>query len=95
MRAIAPRIPDAGEVTFSEEQPEYKPITVALRGNSNYPSGTEIVTRWTFSPDERRRVADGADIFVSQLSFGKPMTPLNVTLDEITEPFNPSKKAKR
>ena len=76
MRAIAPRT-GAPEVTVAEEQPEYLPITVAMYEDEH--GAVYRVTRWTFSPEERERIARGEDVYVSQVSFGQaPMTPLMV-----------------
>jgi hypothetical protein len=75
MRAIAPRT-GAPEVTFAEEQEEYKPITVACYRDDD---GLGILlTRWTLTEAEREAVAGGEDIYVGQLNFGGPMTPLIV-----------------
>jgi hypothetical protein len=75
MRAIAPRT-GAPEVTIAEEQEEYSPITVA---RYHYPNGTGLLlTRWTFTPEERAQIAAGEDVYIGQLNFGGPMTPLIV-----------------
>lgn len=75
MRAIAPRT-GAPEVTIAEEQEQYMPITVA---RYHYEDGTGVLlTRWTLTPAEREAIARGEDIYVGQLNFGGPMTPLVV-----------------
>lgn len=75
MRPVAPRT-GAPEITVAEEQEEYMPVTV---GVYQYEDGTRVLmTRWTLTPEERQRVADGEDIYVGQLNFGAPMTPLIV-----------------
>ena len=72
MRAIAPRIGKAEEVTLAENQLEYMPLVAAvfdrLRGGKTY------VTRWTPTDDERKRIAKGEDIYVAQF------LPTNETL---------------
>ena len=75
MRMIAPRT-GAPEVTIAEEQEEYKPVTAALY---DYADGTRgILTRWQPSPEERAAILAGEDIYVQQLNFGTPMTPMIV-----------------
>jgi hypothetical protein len=75
MRPIAPRT-GFPEVTIAEEQEEYMPVTVALY---QYDDGVRgLLTRWTFTPEERAAVAAGEDVYVQQLNFGTPMTPLIV-----------------
>ena len=75
MRPIAPRT-GAPEVTFAEEQEEYMPLTVAVHRYGDGPC--VLLTRWTLTPDERERIAAGEDVYVGQLNFGTPMTPLIV-----------------
>ena len=77
MRAIAPRT-GADEATFAEEQDEYMPITVAVHPHTD--GSRSLLTRWTMTDDERRRVAAGEDIYVAQMNFGGPMTPLLVSV---------------
>lgn len=63
MRPIAPRLGDiAEEITVAEEQEEFKPLTMArvpVEGGGFY-----MFARWTLTPEERRRVAAGEDIYV-------------------------------
>lgn len=66
MRPIAPRIEGAEEITIAEEQHEYMPITAAY---VTFPDGvTARVCRWTFTAEERARIAAGEDIY-----FGTPV----------------------
>ena len=75
MRPIAPRT-GAPETTIAEEQEQYMPVTVALY---DYPDGSRcLLTRWTLTADERAAVARGEDIYIGQMNFGTPMTPLVV-----------------
>jgi hypothetical protein len=65
MRPIAPRLnhPAADELSVAEEQEEFKTITMARVA---YGDGTHaMVGRWTLTPEERKRVADGEDIYVT------------------------------
>ena len=78
-RAVAPRT-GAPEVTVAEEQEQYMPVTVAFhRFADEAPGVRHLVTRWTFTPEERARIAAGEDVYVGQLNFGGPMTPLVVS----------------
>lgn len=75
MRPIAPRT-GAPEVTISEDQPEYMPVTIAVYA---YENGSKMaLMRWTFTAEERQRIAAGEDVYVGQLNFGNPITPLVV-----------------
>jgi hypothetical protein len=78
---IAPRV-GATERTYAEEQAEYMPITVAVVPieNGPYRGACYLLARYTLTAEERRRVAEGEDLYVAQLNFGDPMTPLRVGL---------------
>jgi hypothetical protein len=73
-RPIAPRT-GAEEITVAEDQPEYSPITVALYRD---PAGARhLLTRWTFTAEERAAIAAGEDVYVAQIAHpAAPMTPM-------------------
>lgn len=73
MRPIAPRIDGAEEITIAENQHEYMTITGALVRYEDAPGRIDIVTRWTFTPEERRRIANGEDIYLGVV--GVSMVP--------------------
>jgi hypothetical protein len=75
VRPIAPRT-GAHEITYAEEQEDYMPLTVAIHPHTD--GSRSLLTRWTLTPDERRLVAAGEDIYIAQLNFGGPMAPLVV-----------------
>ena len=87
MRSVAPRIPGTEERTVAEDQMEYLPITVAILDPppSFPPEGRIILARFTLTPEERARIAAGEDLYVGQLNFGSPMTPLLVSLRDMYE----------
>jgi hypothetical protein len=80
MRPIAPRIPGAHETTIAEDQEQYQPITVGLVGRED--GAVEIISRYTFTPEERTRIAKGSDVYFSQLNYGGGMTPQRVGFRE-------------
>lgn len=64
MRPIAPRLGDAfDEIAVAEDQPEFKPVTMArvFTGNGSW----DMVGRWTLTPEERQRIAAGDDIYIT------------------------------
>ena len=65
MRSVAPRIEGADEFTIAEDQLEYMPIVACLVQFSD--GTTARVCRWTFTPEERQRIASGEDLY-----FGTP-----------------------
>lgn len=62
-------------VTFAEDQPEYQPLP-AFKNNS--PQG-EVVTCWELSFRERLRVLFKGKIWLSLMSFNKPLIPSYMT----------------
>jgi hypothetical protein len=72
VRPVAPRT-GAPEVQVAEEQEEYAPLAMAVYLD---PAGTRmLLSRWTFTDEERRRIAAGEDLYVHQLNFGGGITP--------------------
>lgn len=75
MRAVAPRT-GAPEVTIAENQPEYSPLVGACYVDAD---GHEyMLTRWRFTAEERARIAAGEDLYLAELTFGRPFTPLMI-----------------
>lgn len=71
MRSIAPRLvvdntrEECPEHTIAEDQLEFMPVVATLL---EYADGTTTrILRYTFSPEERERIARGEDLF-----FGTP-----------------------
>lgn len=79
MRPIAPKFRDdadwISESVFAEDQHEYQSVTGARVTFSD--GGVQVFTRWTFTPEERARIAAGEDIYVS---FPRYMAPHTVEL---------------
>jgi hypothetical protein len=80
---VRPISPDTGapERVIAEEQEEYLPLPVAYYTVDQMPGARMLLTRWTFTPEERLAIAEGADLYIGQINFGTPMAPMEVTLD--------------
>lgn len=74
---VAPRT-GAPEVTVAEDQEQYKPITVGVYGDNGELGPRQLLMRWTFSDEERARIAAGEDIFAALMTFGDPMQPISI-----------------
>jgi hypothetical protein len=74
MKPSAPIIPGKNlpVTTYVENQPEYQPLPV-WRDND----GT-VLSRWHCSWRERFRILITGDVFLWQLTFNKPLQPVNV-----------------
>ena len=62
-------------VVFAKDQPEYMPLP-AFRNES--PQG-EVITCWELSFKERLRILFKGEIWLSMLTFNKPLTPSFLT----------------
>jgi hypothetical protein len=82
-KAISPVIPgvaEIDEVEWAKNQPEYETLpAITMRDSKDVPA----TSRWQFSEAERKAIAAGADLFLSQLTFGGPLQP--VLLQVFTE----------
>ncbi len=80
MKPISPVIPEYQqyEVVFAKEQPEYRPLPALRLDDPSNP----IVSRWTFTKEERSRVAAGSDLLLTQYIFEDLFHPLHL---EVTE----------
>src|SRR5689334_6353919 len=73
---------EAHEVVYAKEQPEYIPLRT-LRGNTRE---VPVLSRWTLTPEQRKAVADGADIFLQLLTFGNPLQPIVMAVSDNPNP---------
>lgn len=81
MRPVSPRV-GFPEVMVAEDQPEYFPLAAAL---IRYEDGTRAhLTRWTFSDEDRAKIAAGEDLYLVQLTAGGPMTPVSLEVGRPT-----------
>lgn len=61
-------------VVYAKDQPEYEPLP-AFRND------TESISLWEPTPEEREAIANGANIWVRQMNFSKPLQPIHVSTD--------------
>lgn len=77
MHMVAPRT-GAPEVTIAENQVEYKPVVAALYVHPQFGNAPVLLTRWRLNDEDRRRIAEGGDLYISLMTFGHPMQPITV-----------------
>lgn len=58
------------ERTYAEHQSAYVPLRALVA-----PDG-RVLTRWALSPEQRQAVAQGADLYLQTLTFGRPLQPV-------------------
>ncbi len=68
------KFPECNAV-YGEGQPDYKPLP-AYRS-----PGGEVVTCWELTEEEKKRVAETGQIWLSLLTFGLPLQPVYITTD--------------
>lgn len=72
---------EAEEVVFAKDQPEYIPLRTLVY--ETYPGSKDIrvISRWTLTPEQRQAVLDGADIYLTCLTFGRPLQPVTLAVE--------------
>lgn len=86
MTPVSPVISGAEhlERRLGENQPEYDTLpALPVQFQFIFTNGPTdgLVTRWQFTDEERRRIADGADLFLTVLTFGQRFQPVMLALD--------------
>jgi hypothetical protein len=74
-----PEIAGVRMVRLADNQPQYRPIVAAVIHDDRYSEKENgLLLAFTPNDDDRQRIAEGADIYVTLLTFGKPMPPILV-----------------
>lgn len=84
MDSIEPSIAaDTRTVAKTQGDQGYVPVRAVFATHPDYPrSGTShnsVIMAFRPSPTERQAIANGADIYVALLTFGRPQQPIIVT----------------
>lgn len=79
MSPVTPIVPghDLPVTTFAKDQPGYNPLP-AFRAEGREGA---VITRWRLSDEERKFIADGGDIWLTQLTFNNPLQPVKLTAE--------------
>lgn len=72
---------ESREIVFAKDQPQYIPIRALKSSHAN----GRVTTRWTLTDDQRKAVAEGADIFLMLLTFHEPLQPIQLATGDGTE----------
>lgn len=67
-------------IVFGASQPEYQPLP-ALKDDNN-PQGTTVVHCWELSEEELLKLIDTRELWVSVLTFNKPIQPIYITVEK-------------
>lgn len=66
------------QVVYAESQPQYIPLHAAVGDNRQ----RRVVSRWTLDAEQRKAIAEGADIFLELLTFGEPLQPIRMAVSD-------------
>lgn len=64
------------EVVYAKDQPEYIPLRT-LRSKTGI-----VLSRWSFTDEQRKAIASGADIFLELHTFNHPLQPIRVAVSD-------------
>ena len=73
---------ESEEVVYAKDQPEYIPLRCLVTDRENTGRAT---SRWTLTEAQRQDVSEGADIFLTLLTFGSPLQPIQIQVGSCTE----------
>lgn len=66
------------EVVFAKDQPEYIPLRTLVSKDNR----TRVMSRWTLTPEQRKAIAEGADVFLILSTFGNPLQPIQMAVSD-------------
>jgi len=72
---VLPGCPNIPEVVFAKDQPEYVPLPAVIMDKA---TGIPVMTRWRLTDDERRWIAAGGEIVLTQMTFGRSLQPVHL-----------------
>jgi hypothetical protein len=67
---------EAFETVYAKDQPEYIPLR-ALRSRTE---DGRVMSRWTLTPEQRKAIADGADVYLTLMTFNGPLQPITIAV---------------
>ncbi len=68
---------DGANVVYGKDQPQYLPLP-AQKINNDY---GQVITCWELTEDEKKKVIETGQIFLSMLTFGAPLQPILLTAE--------------
>lgn len=69
---------ESEEVVYAKDQPQYLPLRSLV---SSGPRGG-VISRWTFTPEQRKAIAEGADVFLEISTGHRPLQPIRVMVSD-------------
>jgi len=69
---------EAKEVVFAKNQPQYAPLRCLVDDSRG---DRRVTSRWTLTDEQRKAVAEGADIYLTLLTYGTPLQPIIMAIE--------------
>lgn len=69
---------ESEEVVYAKDQPEYIPLRTLVSESAE----RRVISRWTFTDEQRKAIAEGADIFLELLTFEHPLQPIRMAVSD-------------
>lgn len=66
------------EIVYAKSQPEYVPLRTLVSSGPN----CRVISRWTLTDEQRKAVAEGADIYLQLYTFGEPLQPIMMAVSD-------------
>jgi hypothetical protein len=63
---------ESDEIVYAEDQPQYIPLRTLVGSDRD----RKVLSRWSPNPEQRKALAEGADIYLQLLTFGDPLQPI-------------------
>lgn len=60
------------EVVYAKDQPQYVPLRTLVGDDRD----RRVLSRWEPTAEQRKAIAEGADIYLQLLTFGNPLQPI-------------------
>lgn len=83
MNPVSPVMPGSQfiEVVIGKDQPQYLPLPAVYLDTPSRP----MITRWRFTAEERSAILTGADLVMTQLTFGHLFQPVHLQVSYADE----------
>lgn len=77
MKPVSPVMPGSApiEIVIGKGQPQYEPIPAVYTADID---SLPMVSRWRLTDGERKAIANGADIVLTQLTFRRHYQPVHL-----------------
>ena len=69
---------ESEEIVYAADQPQYIP----LRTLKSQGAWGRVISRWTFTDEQRKAIAEGADVLLELSTFNRPLQPIRMMVSD-------------